>query len=160
MGRDRLGVSRKLDAVVVRENFSIFAASARSIGHAGVSAYVGIADDASATYWNPAGLPQIQRKDFTASYASLYDHTGFSSGNFAQPTVDAGTFGVGIVNLNTSGVPRIDEDGNQNGEFNTSETALLVIKRNRHGPAFVFGSCTLKVIHQQVDTYSGTGCMD
>ncbi len=134
--------------------FLDFAASARSMGMGG--AFVGISDDASATYWNPAGLPQLQRKDFVASYASLYDNTGFSSVNFAQPTIDAGTFGVGIVNLNTSGVPRRDEQGVQDGAFNTSETGFLFSHGIDLSPHWSVGS-SLKVIHQQVDTYSGTG---
>jgi tetratricopeptide (TPR) repeat protein len=134
--------------------FLNFAASARSMAMGG--AYVGISDDASATYWNPAGLPQIQRKDFTASYASLYDHTGFSSVNFAQPTVDIGTFGIGIVNLNTSGVPRRDEYGVDDGEFSTSETALLLSHGIDISRRLSLGS-SLKVIHEQVDTYAATG---
>jgi tetratricopeptide (TPR) repeat protein len=134
--------------------FLDFAASARSMAMAG--AFVGIADDASAAYWNPAGLTQIQRKDLVASYASLYDNTGFSSIDYAQPTMGIGTFGLGIVNLNTAGVPRRDRDGKQDGEFSASETALLLSHGFDLNSRWSFGS-SLKVIRQQVDTYSGTG---
>ncbi len=27
--------------------------------------FIGIADDANTLYWNPAGLPQLQRQEFT-----------------------------------------------------------------------------------------------
>lgn len=42
---------------------------ARAIGMGG--AYVGIADDYSATFWNPAGLGQIRRMEFTGAFNSL-----------------------------------------------------------------------------------------
>lgn len=35
--------------------------------------YVSIADDATAVYWNPAGVSLLQRPQFVAMYASLYD---------------------------------------------------------------------------------------
>ena len=35
-------------------------------------AYSSIADDATATYWNPAGLAFVGRQEFMASYANLF----------------------------------------------------------------------------------------
>jgi tetratricopeptide (TPR) repeat protein len=134
--------------------FLDYAASARSMAMGG--AYVGIADDASATYWNPAGLAQIQRKDFVASYASLYENTGFGSVNFAQPTVDIGTFGFGIVNLNTTGIPRRDDQGFHDGDFSASQTGFLLSHGIQVGSRLSLGS-SLKVIRQQVDVYAATG---
>jgi len=40
---------------------------ARPLGMGG--AFVGLADDAHAIYWNPAGLPRLQRQEFTGMYA-------------------------------------------------------------------------------------------
>ncbi len=134
--------------------FLDFAASARSMAMG--RAFVGVADDASAAYWNPAGLAQLQRKDFVATYASLFGNTGFGSINFAQPTVDMGTFGIGLVSLNTTGVPRRDLNGVEDGEFNASQMGLLLSNGYELGSALSVGS-SLKVIRQQVDTYAATG---
>ncbi|HHM23866.1 MAG TPA: hypothetical protein ENJ23_02365, partial [Bacteroidetes bacterium] len=41
----------------------------RAIGMGG--AFVGLADDYAATYWNPAGLGQIRRMELTGSVSSL-----------------------------------------------------------------------------------------
>jgi hypothetical protein len=84
--------------------FLDFAASARSLGMGG--AHAAVADDASAVYWNPAGLSQLDRKDLVAMYSALYENTGFGSFNYAQPTVDAGTFGIGLVNLRSTSFDR------------------------------------------------------
>jgi len=43
------------------DTFLSYAASARSLGMG--KAHIGVADDASAIYWNPAGLQQIKRPD-------------------------------------------------------------------------------------------------
>jgi len=43
---------------------------ARPLGMGG--AYVGVADDANSIYWNPAGLPFLQRQELTSMYANPY----------------------------------------------------------------------------------------
>ena len=43
--------------------FLSYGAGARSLAMGG--AFVSIADDATATYWNPAGMSQITRKEIT-----------------------------------------------------------------------------------------------
>ena len=44
---------------------------ARPLGMGG--AFVGVADDANALNWNPAGLPGLRRTEFTSSYSNLYE---------------------------------------------------------------------------------------
>ncbi|MDA0747962.1 MAG: tetratricopeptide repeat protein [bacterium] len=46
------------------------AQTARSIGLGG--ALTGLADDASATFWNPSGIPGLQRQEIFFSYADRY----------------------------------------------------------------------------------------
>tara|TARA_Y100001934_G_C12383471_1_gene794078 strand:- start:5927 stop:8662 length:2736 start_codon:yes stop_codon:yes gene_type:complete len=36
-------------------------------------AFIGVADDANAITWNPAGLPALRRTEFTTTYANLYN---------------------------------------------------------------------------------------
>ena len=43
----------------------------RAIGMSG--AFTAIADDASALFWNPAGLARLGHQEFTGSHANLYD---------------------------------------------------------------------------------------
>ena len=46
---------------------------ARALGMG--SSFVSIADDATATYWNPAGLVQIPRRAFAAMYSDSFGAT-------------------------------------------------------------------------------------
>src|SRR6266581_1799685 len=50
--------------------FMSYGAGARSLAMG--AAFVGVADDASATYWNPPGLSQITRKELTFLKATLF----------------------------------------------------------------------------------------
>ena len=46
-------------------------------------AFVGIADDAYGVYWNPAGLPRLQRQEFLGGYAPNQYVSGLSAGHGA-----------------------------------------------------------------------------
>lgn len=76
-------------------------------------AYVAIADDANAIWWNPAGISQLKKSFFTSMYANLYDVDGLSmsSFGFARPT-NIGAFGIGITHLRASNIPITDVKGN------------------------------------------------
>jgi hypothetical protein len=69
-------------------------ARARGMG----SAFVALANDATAPYWNPAGLGLTVRPRLTVSYASRYmsldDNLGFYGAGFSYPTMDYGTFAL------------------------------------------------------------------
>lgn len=134
--------------------FLEFANSARSLAMAGAS--TAVSDDASAVLSNPAGLSQIERKDFVASYSTLFEDSKFSVINYAQPTVDMGTFGIGLVSLQSGSFDRRDNTGSQNGSFGTSETAFLLSHGFELGKRLSLGS-GMKVIREQVDNFSSTG---
>ncbi len=60
------------------------------------SAFVATADDASALFWNPAGLTRVDGRELTMSYMELYDLVSYSSVGYAQPLI-AGKIGAGLV---------------------------------------------------------------
>jgi len=64
-------------------------------------AYVSVVDDASATYWNPAGLAGLDRKEVMALHAALWGGTVYDFISYAHPTPKLGVFGVNLVRLNT-----------------------------------------------------------
>src|SRR5207247_9500086 len=69
------------------------------------SAFTAVADDFYATYYNPAGLVQLHRSEFAATYARLY--SGLTDGSsigrnflaYGHPTAKHGTFGVSYLSL-------------------------------------------------------------
>jgi hypothetical protein len=100
---------------------------AKALGMGG--AFVSIADDASAVYWNPAGLYMLENRQVllmhSQRFGGLVDYSTFS---FAMPLSDeAGAEASGAIglvwlrvsdialtsHLNTPGVDFIDQDGNE-----------------------------------------------
>ncbi len=74
------------------------------------NAFSALADDVYAAYYNPAGLVQIKRSEFTAYYSRLY--AGLSDGSniarsyvaYAHPLRKYGTVGMSFLNLDLSGL--------------------------------------------------------
>src|SRR5439155_24493932 len=69
--------------------FMAYGAGARSLAMG--AAFVGISDDASATYWNPAGLSQITRKELTLLKATLFAETTYDFYSFVKPSRKGGS---------------------------------------------------------------------
>lgn len=77
---------------------------ARALGLGG--AYVAVPADASAPYWNPAGLSFLERATFTGTYVARHmgldsDNLSFFSGGFAYPMYRAGTLAISGGNFGT-----------------------------------------------------------
>ena len=76
--------------------FSLGAGS-RAIGVG--RAFVTDADDASAPYWNPAALKNVQQMQFMAMYmkpnGDLDLEANYTYFGFVYPTLSAGAFGLG-----------------------------------------------------------------
>ena len=68
-------------------------------------AFTALADDVYAAYYNPAGLAQLRRSEFTAYYAKLF--SGLTDGSsigrsfiaYGHPTATHGTFGFSYLSL-------------------------------------------------------------
>lgn len=69
------------------------------------NAFTAVADDVYSTYYNPAGLMQLHRSEFTAYYSKLYSglsdnsSIGRSFVAYAHPTAQRGTFGISYLSL-------------------------------------------------------------
>jgi tetratricopeptide (TPR) repeat protein len=85
--------------------FMDYGAGGRALGMGG--AFFAIADDATAAYWNPAGLAQIQQKELTAMQASLFLDTTLGYISYAHPTATGGTFALGITQLTSSNFEKV-----------------------------------------------------
>lgn len=79
------------------------------------SAFVAVANDGTAFYWNPAGTAIIQRTELTGMYASLFNslerhiHIGFT-----RPLYGAGAVSVNWIRLTVPEIPFYDP-GNKLG---------------------------------------------
>ena len=87
-------------------------AGARPLGMGG--SFVAIADDASAAYWNPAGLGGLDRTEITLMHAGIFGMDSYDFLNLVQPMGRIGTFGVSWFRLGVDDIPmtRLESSGN------------------------------------------------
>jgi len=106
---------------------------ARALGMG--SAFVGLADDGTAAYWNPAGLATLQHREATAMHAEQFGSiVKYDFLSYAMPIGDPGkarqSLGFSFVRLgvddipDTRGLEILDE--NKNGKFDYPEDRLVV----------------------------------
>ncbi len=85
--------------------FLSWGAGARSMGMG--KAFSAVADDASATYWNPAAMIQLERKEMQAMHVTLFQDTNFDFVSYVHPTARAGVFGLNYTRLTSGGFEKI-----------------------------------------------------
>jgi len=93
-------------------------------------AFVGLADDATATWWNPAGLGFLQEKQLTMMYAKWLPQFHMSDLYYSylayiHNVPDWGTFGGSIIFLNLGETEYRDENNVPRGTFSSYEMAAV-----------------------------------
>jgi len=91
-----------------------YGAGARALGMGG--AFFAVADDSSASYWNPAALTLVERKEFSAMQASLFADTSLNFFTYAHPTTSKGTWAVSMTQLKSVGFEKIEITADPSGE--------------------------------------------
>ena len=71
-------------------------------------AFYAVSDDASATYWNPAGLPNVEKNELMAQQSTLFADTTLSYVSYVHPTPTRGTFGVNFTQLSSTNFERVN----------------------------------------------------
>ncbi len=94
---------------------------ARALGMGG--AYTALADDANALYWNPAGLSKLEKREFTASHAEMFESTRLDFLAYAHPT-SQGTFAAGLTYLSQGKIDGRDSLGRQTAGYDASDAAV------------------------------------
>ncbi len=104
-----------------------FGFGARAMGMG--NAFTALADDPTAVYWNPAGLDYIYQQSVTLFHASLYEGASYDFLGYAYPTLDLGTFAIGIARIGIGDIPQT----NRNFED------LATFSRERYQVYFSYG---------------------
>jgi tetratricopeptide (TPR) repeat protein len=140
--------------------FLTWGSGARSMGMG--KAYTAVADDASAAYWNPAAMVQLERKEFQAMHVALFEQTNFNSISYVHPTQRLGTLGLNYTRLVSDGFEKvgisIDPTSQEIvkleklGEFSDVHQAVAL----SYGRLFVENmaiGASVKTVNHQIDTF-------
>lgn len=127
---------------------------ARPLGLGG--AYVSVAEDANALYWNPAGISQLKGQQLTLSYVNyLLDiHSGFVG--YVLPRDDRLWLGAALNYFSYGEFQRTtveDPTGEQLGTFGAMDLSLAFSGAYVMSPGFSLGG-TAKVIYGKLEDYS------
>ncbi|MDE2290491.1 MAG: PorV/PorQ family protein [Elusimicrobia bacterium] len=138
-----------------------YGVGARALGMGG--AFFAIADDATAAYWNPAGLAYLQRKEFTTMQAALFEQTSFNYFAYAHPTTTKGTFALGMTQLSSTGFEKVNATFDPATGEATSITKAGSFADTQRAIAFSWGrqatdtmsfGLSVKQLARQLDTSS------
>lgn len=109
----------------------------RALGMGG--AFVAVADDATASYWNPAGLGLVRELQISAAYTALSLGREYSFAGIAVPLGAWGTLGANWMNFGVKNIDGRDQTGLPTGMFSNNEQALLLTYGVRLLPGVAVG---------------------
>ena len=95
---------------------------ARALGMGG--AFVAVADDATGGFFNPAGLVQVTKRSFGASYRKMTLDRRLGYAVYNQPIRDEATIALAWINAGVSDVMGRDADGSPTEEISNYQNAV------------------------------------
>ncbi|MDI6751301.1 MAG: PorV/PorQ family protein [bacterium] len=116
-------------------------------------AFSALADDASASYYNPAGLAQLRMPEAITCGGLWIDETRYGFIGYSAPISRDNALGVSALYLQTPKIPGYDEKGSdywKTGDFDAKDLAVTFSYSQRFSPRNYFG-VSAKWISQQIE---------
>jgi len=133
----------------------ILGTDARALGMG--RAYVSIAQEPSAIFWNPAGLTQTNQKGFSLLHSNLFWDTSYDFISYCHPTPRAGAFGVGLFRLSVSDIEERDSRNNLiSSSLKNEQLEYIFSYSHEFLPLFSYGF-SLKLHTHKIYSYSAAG---
>ena len=124
-------------------------------------AQVGLADDVYATYWNPAGLAQLQNPEAGFVQTQYVQDIQSQYAAYAHPSPTLGTFAGSFTYLNVGKFDAFDATGQPDGQVGANDAALgfsfscsMPILKNRRMDSQLSAGFTGKYIQERLDSVS------
>jgi len=133
--------------------FLSWGAGARSLAMG--KAYVAIAEDATATYWNPAGLAPITRQEGAFLHAMLWAGTMYDFLSYVRPVLNWGTLGISLVRLYSGGFEKRNEWNEITGSFKDEQSAYSISIGRRVADYLNLGA-NLKFLRHSLDWHTNS----
>jgi hypothetical protein len=134
-------------------------------------AFVGVADDVTASFWNPAGLAQLSRKELSLMHAETFgsllnqDFIGFALPLIEQDRASVLAFSLQRLGGGGVKITDLEKEGLEISDTNRvvllreeshADYALFFSYSHRMRPQFLWGA-NLKLIYRDVVTTSAFG---
>ena len=120
-------------------------AGVRALGTGG--AFVALANDATAGYWNPAGLGQLTEPQIGGMYSVLSFGRQYNYATAAYPLGYYGTIGVSWLNYRLGDIETRNQFGAVTGKISNDETALLFSYGNQVLEKLAVGGSAKLLLH-------------
>ncbi|UCF78214.1 MAG: PorV/PorQ family protein [Candidatus Eiseniibacteriota bacterium] len=133
--------------------FSLGAGS-RALGMGG--AFTAVSDDATALYWNPAGLPRLEQTSVAGFHSTLFEGSSYDFFSVCQPTVRFGSFGFAFIRVGTGGIQAYDSRSRHLGEIDFSQSEML-FSYGREALFDVRVGASLKIVSERMGDHSAGG---
>jgi cytochrome c-type biogenesis protein CcmH/NrfG len=135
---------------------SIFSlgAGSRALGMGG--AFTAISDDATAAYWNPAGLSCLEQTCITGFHSSLFEGSSLDFFSIGHPTVRFGGLGFAFLRVGTDGIQAYDDRSRSLGQIDFSQSEMI-FSYGRKIPFKVNVGASLKIVNQRIGELSADG---
>ena len=118
------------------------------------SAYVALADDPTAVYWNPAGLAGAEGAQVVVMHNEWIQDFRQEFAAFSRP-IGGGALGVGVSGFYTSEFEKRDDVGNLIGHFGFNDFAFTGAYAHRF-PHHASGGIAVKYIREMIDQETAT----
>ncbi len=151
-----MAVTPALAARSTTASFLKIGVGARAAGMG--EAYTAIADDASATYWNPAGMAAANRRQFIFQHNEWFGNINYEYLGYAHPLERGGTVGGSLTYLDKGDIPRTTYSnpfGAGLGSYEAQDFAGSVSYAASYRSDIDWG-VTAKLIRQEIDDASAT----
>lgn len=126
---------------------------ARALGMGG--GFSSLADDATALFYNPAGLPTLEYQEISFMHMDLFEGTIYDFGGWAYPDIKLGGLGIAYMRVGTDDIIR-RENFIADGTFDYSHSQLLIGYGQKLQGGLSVG-LTFKVVNQSIDDLSDYG---
>ena len=115
-------------------------------------AFVAVADDVNAVYYNPAGLAGLERPEMTAMHTQWVQGMNYDFGAFALPS-EFGTFGISVATLKADDLEKRTADESFEGNFESIDSAYGLSFAKEIRNLWSVG-LTARYLQQKIDTAS------
>ena len=119
-------------------------------------AVIAYPQDPTTIFWNPAGMEYLSQKSFSLFYASYLDGAAYNFVGYVHPTLNIGTFGIGVSRIGVGDIPLTEFTPEVLGTFSADQNEFYLSYAKIIKDLFSFG-LNFKLNRHVIDNMSDVG---